>query len=268
MIVGLLLGLSCYALACEWLRRRRLAGIHAQFPYDHANFGTMTDDDATQIQLLMSQLEFPFTFEKGLQFALFKTYGIPSISRLLLETGDISHPSTASKRYVDTEVLMAEILAHPPVAKRSQTAIARVNYIHSHYRKIGKISNDDMLYTLSLFALEPIRWIDRYEWRRVLPFELCAMGTFWKSLGDSMDISYESLGDGKASWENGLEWLKDIQEWSEAYEETCMVPARTNHDTALQTIEILLWPVPLILKPLGRQVVSALLEQRLRKAMM
>lgn len=228
----------------------------------------MTDDDATQIQLLMSQLEFPFTFEKGLQFALFKTYGIPTISALLMETGEISGPSTASKRYVDTEVLIAEILAHPPSAKRSQTAIARTNYIHSHYIRAGKISNDDMLYTLSLFALEPVRWINRYEWRHVLPFELCAMGAFWKSLGDSMDISYESLGDGKAAWKDGLEWLEDIRQWSEAYEEMCMVPAETNHATALQTIEILLWPVPSLLKPMGCQLVSALLEPRLRLAMM
>jgi len=32
-----------------------------------------------------------------------------------------------------------------------------------------------MLYTLSLFALEPIRWVNRYEWREMTPMEVCAM---------------------------------------------------------------------------------------------
>jgi hypothetical protein len=45
----------------------------------------------------------------------------------------------------------------------------------SVYQKAGKISNDDMLYTLSLFVLETSRWIRTYEWRAMTPMEVCAM---------------------------------------------------------------------------------------------
>ena len=45
----------------------------------------------------------------------------------------------------------------------------------SIYRKANLISNDDMLYTLGLFALEPIRWISMYEWRSLTDMERCAM---------------------------------------------------------------------------------------------
>ena len=45
----------------------------------------------------------------------------------------------------------------------------------SVYQKAGKINNDDMLYTLSLFVLETDRWIRMYEWRAMTSMEVCAM---------------------------------------------------------------------------------------------
>lgn len=55
---------------------------------------------------------------------------------------------------------------------------ARMNYLHSLYQRSGKISNDDMLYTLSLFILEVERWIRLYEWRKLTDMELCALYVF------------------------------------------------------------------------------------------
>lgn len=40
---------------------------------------------------------------------------------------------------------------HAPLDERTIKAIARMNTIHSQYQKAGKISNDDLLYTLSVF---------------------------------------------------------------------------------------------------------------------
>jgi hypothetical protein len=228
----------------------------------------MTDEDACKIQSIISELEFPFTFEKALQFALFRTYGIPSVSKLLTSTTELSASTTACKRYSDTSLLIQEFIAHPPTSQRSREAIARMNYIHSIYQKSGKISNDDMLYTLSLFACEPVRWINQYEWRVLEDFEVCALGTFWKSLGDAMGIDYGCLGDGAGVWKDGLEWWEEIKEWSGKYEEDYMVPAETNHATAEETVNILLWSVPGPLKGMGRHAVSSLMDPRLRAAMM
>ncbi|KAI1905751.1 hypothetical protein LOZ12_006781 [Ophidiomyces ophidiicola] len=228
----------------------------------------MTDDEAWKIQQQIGQLEFPFTFLKALQFALFRTYGIPTISSLLTRTSEFSCQQSATKRYADTAVLIAEFMGNPPSSPRSRDGIARMNYIHSMYRKSGKILDDDMMYTLSLFALEPIRWIDRYEWRSLTDLEKCALGTFWKSVGDAMEINYGKLPSSTTGFKDGLQWLEEIEAWSQAYEIKYMVPHVDNNRVAEETVEILLWTVPRILRPLGRRMVYFLMDDRLRASMM
>lgn len=105
----------------------------------------------------------------------FRTYGIPTISKLLCETKQLSEVQYAPRRYADTAVLITEFLAHSPSSDRANSAIARMNYLHSMYQRSGKISNDDMLYTLSLFVLEVERWVRENEWRSLTPMELCAL---------------------------------------------------------------------------------------------
>jgi hypothetical protein len=142
-----------------------------------------------------------------------------------------------------------------------------LNYLHGFYRKSGQILDDDMLYTLGLFAIEPVKWIKRFEWRELEDFEKCALGTFWKSIGDAMLIEYTNLPSYKTGWKDGLHWLEEIWAWSEAYEVQCMVPNQYNRTTADQTTAILLWTIPPSLKPVGLKVVSALMDDGLRKAM-
>ena len=108
-------------------------------------------------------MEFPQLFGFSIVFALFKTYALSSVSSLLVATGELSRCETASKRIADTGVLILEFCMNPPSSERSKQAVARMNHLHPRYLKAGKISNDDMLYTLSLFALEPVRWVNRYE---------------------------------------------------------------------------------------------------------
>lgn len=264
-----LLIILLYPLLVTCLRHNRLRTTLETFPYTtRQSFARMTDDDAFEIQIKFAQLEFPFTFTKALQFALFRTYGIPSISRLLVATSQFSSVATATKRYADTAVLIREFMSHKPADPRTLEAIARMNYIHSLYQKSGLIRNDDMLFTLSLFALEPIRWIEKYEWRALQDFEQCALGVFWKSIGDAMGISYEKLGSAEEGWKDGLHWLEDLAEWSERYEKLNMLPHTDNRQTANETVAILLWGVPRWLRPFGERTVSALMDDRLRTAMM
>lgn len=143
-----------------------------------------------------------------------------------------------------------------------------MNYLHSGYRKGGKLLDKDMLYTLSLFALEPIKWVEKYEWRSLSELEKCAIGTYWKSMGDAMEISYEELPSAPDKWQDGLQWLEEVGAWSERYEAEKMVPAKTNRVTADETADVLLWLVPDVLKPAGLSFVSYMMDDRLRKAMM
>lgn len=172
------------------------------------------------------------------------------------------------KRYADTGVLISEFVANPPSSPRTHEAIARMNYLHSGYRMAGKILDDDLLYTLSLFAVEPMRWVKQYEWREFTDLEKCAVGTFWKSIGDAMEISYENLLSGKKGFKDGLHWLEAITEWSLAYEARAMVPAISNKETADQTVRVLVWDFPSFMRPLALNMVYFAMDERLRTAMM
>ena len=143
-----------------------------------------------------------------------------------------------------------------------------MNYIHSVYQQAGKITNDDLLYTLSLFALEPAKWINKYEWRALTSMEECAIGTFWKSIGDSMLLDYGSMSGSEEGWIDGLDWLDDVRTWSQEYEKRHMVPNPDNKKVADETVVLLLWIVPRCLQRFGRGAVCALIDDRLRNAIM
>ncbi|KAK0659986.1 Mycophenolic acid synthesis protein B [Lasiodiplodia hormozganensis] len=261
--------LLCYTLLCKALRFQRLRRMQSKYPYmTRGDMARMTNEEAQEIQKELIQCEFPFTMNKALQFALFRTYGIPTISRLLVQTQQLSEKEHAPRRYVDTEVLIQDFIANSPESERANAAIARMNYLHSLYRKSGKISNGDLLYTLALFALEPKNWINRYEWRKLTDLEICALGTFWKSVGDAMEISYEELPGSTEGWKDGIQWIDEVAKWSEAYEKKYMVPHQDNKKTADETTAMLLYDAPSSLHPVGFKVVSALMDGRLRKAMM
>ena len=147
-------------------------------------------------------------------------------------------------------------------------AIARMNYLHSRYQKSGKITNHDMLYALSIFALEPVRWINKYEWRSMTEVELCACGTYWKSMGDAMEISYINLPSSAKGWQDGLHWLTEMEEWSDQYEKVHMVPADTNRRLADSQFENLLPKIPARYRDHCLKMVTVLLGDRLRQSMM
>ncbi|KIM94580.1 hypothetical protein OIDMADRAFT_45571 [Oidiodendron maius Zn] len=198
---------------------QRRSAMQRRFGYtDRESLSKMTNVDAQEIMTYLQQLEFPRIFLSSLQFALFKTYGIPTISGLLAATKQFSTPENASKRS-DIVVNLTRVATHHPRDERAIKAIARMNTIHAQYLKAGKISNDDLLYTLS-------------QWRIMTDVEICAIATFWKSLGDDMGISYVQLRRSEAGWENGLDFYDDIKKWAENYEMGHMVPAATNKKTA------------------------------------
>jgi hypothetical protein len=187
---------------------------------------------------------------------------------LLVRTTQLSTPKNARKRYADTAVLITEIFGNEPTSERAIESFGRLNYIHGVYRDSGKILDDDMLYTLALFAIEPIKWIERHEWRKISDLEKCAMGTFIRSMGDAMLIDYGNLPSAHRGFQDGIQWLEEIWQWAEEYEVKEMVPTRDNHQTANETTAILLVTLPEVLKSTGRHAVSAMMDDRLRNAMM
>ncbi|KAL5116727.1 hypothetical protein ACEQ8H_005339 [Pleosporales sp. CAS-2024a] len=261
--------LVAYVTFCRGSRFWRRDKKHAAYPYvTREDLKKMNTEDAFEIVKYVQGLEFPFISNKALSFALFRTYGIPSISKLLCETQQLGKAEYAGRRYADTVVLIVEFMSWSPMAERSNAAIARMNYLHGRYQKAGKISNDDMLYTLSLFITEVERWVGLYEWRKLTDMEICATGVHWKSIGDAMGIDFSPLEHGPSSFRDGLEFFQDIKQWAEQYEIECMLPNKWNHQLAEETSAILLIDVPKPMKPFAKNFVKALMDDRLREAML
>lgn len=51
-------------------------------------------------------------------------------------------------------------MAHGSCEERTRQAIARMNALHGPHIRAGKISNQNLLYTLCVFVTEPINWIN------------------------------------------------------------------------------------------------------------
>ncbi|KAK0703095.1 hypothetical protein B0T26DRAFT_729815 [Lasiosphaeria miniovina] len=264
--------LVAYVALCALLRYRQKHAIEAKF---RMSLGDMTLLQAYEIQKWLGEQEFPATFSASIFFALFKTYGVPSISRLLVATGQIADRNDThdlertSKRTADTSVLITNMVIGRPGSRRAIEAVARTRFLHAGYRESRKISDDDMLYTLSLFVLEPIRWVAQYEWRCLTRLERCAMATCWKALGEDLNIPYDRLPSSQKErgWTDALHWLRELDEWSRAYAHQNVRLHKSNTILASATMDMVVFKLPKIAKPAGQYIVSIILGPDLRNAM-
>ncbi|GAP82441.2 putative dephospho- kinase [Rosellinia necatrix] len=228
----------------------------------------MTNDQAQQVIRYLACYEFPEFHLLALQFGLFKTYGVESISRLLLATRNLTDPVKSLKRYEDTATLISEFMFHAPDSERTVQALARVNFLHSKYVREGTISNADLLYTLSVFVLEPGRFARRYEWRALNEVERCAYGVFWKAIGDAMGIEYAGLLARHGAWRDGIDWVDDIEEWARRYEADHMKPSPVANKPARALIPMLTYWLPWFAKPFAEEAICVLMGDRVREAFM
>ncbi|MGZ4626781.1 MAG: oxygenase MpaB family protein [Kineosporiaceae bacterium] len=154
--------------------------------------------DYEEIYRVLTTHEFPWDMNQALSLALFRTYAVPSIGRLLDGTGEFGRRT--QKRYDDTALLLEEILLRGLRSPDGLAAVRRVNRMHRSY----DISNDDMRYVLSTFVVVPKRWMDDYGWRPFSPGEVAASVRYYLELGALMGIKdlpgtyagFEALLDG------------------------------------------------------------------------
>ncbi|OLN96963.1 hypothetical protein CCHL11_07431 [Colletotrichum chlorophyti] len=269
--------LAGWVALCASLRFRRIDNLQIRLGYtDRASLARMTNDDAQIILKNMIEFEFPKLYVLSLQFAIFKTYGFETMSRLIVATKNLADPVNAKKRYEDTTVIFGEQInrasdtpsrftLNPPTSDRALKAISRMNYLHSGYLAAGQISNSDLLYTLAVCVTEPIRFMKLYEWRPLTEMEICAAGTHWKAIGDAMDIRYKGLLS-QEKWADGIEFVEDITAWAKSYEVEAMKPANVNFQASTQLTDMLLWHVPSFAKPFAQEVLHVLMGDRVRDA--
>lgn len=249
-------------------RWKRYNAIHAKYQEKYER-GTLTPEEAQEIVHVSTFYDMPMLLNYALAFALFKTFASPSVSGLLWATKELGTSERVSKRYADTELMVSTYIAFPisgffgasgppcPGAEadpRAMIALARTNWLHSKYN----ISNEDYLYTLALFLLEPATWAQKYGWRALSPMEEEAFFIFWREIGIRMNIR------------DIPETLEEIKSFSRTYEQAHIRPAETNRDIASCTIEELIFIVPEAfgIKRFARRIVNCLVEDNFREAMM
>lgn len=192
--------------------------------------------------------EFPWDSVRGLEVALYRTYCVPSISALLHRTGEFHrHPQ---RRYDDTAILVAEMCEWGYSQGRGREALERMNWAHSHFT----IANDDYLYVLSTFVFEPVRWIDRFAWRRTCRNERVAFYCFWREIGVRM-----GLRDIPVS-------VEAFEAWAAAYEREHFRFADSNRRIGEATRDLFASWYPRALAPLVHYSIYALLDDAMLAA--
>ncbi|MDP9796605.1 hypothetical protein J2S43_005117 [Catenuloplanes nepalensis] len=197
--------------------------------------------DHVEIHRISAGHEFPWDYTRALEFALFRTYCVPSISALLAATGEFR--SRPQKRYDDTALLMAEIAAHGYESARGRSALRVINRAHGHYA----ISNDDMLYVLSTFVFDPIDWISAYGWRRLHPHEELAAFHYYREVGARMGIR-----DIPSSF-------AEFRTFKRGYEESRFVYADSNREIGDYTVGLFAAWFPAFLRPAARVGVRSMM---------
>ncbi|MFF0816826.1 oxygenase MpaB family protein [Rhodococcus sp. NPDC003318] len=162
------------------------------------NLGLDPETQYVEINRNLATYEFPWDINQALSFALFRTYAVPSIGRLLGRTGAFTEET--QKRYDDTAILLEVPLLEGFDSENGKAAVRRINQMHRMY----DISNEDFVYVLSTFVVVPNRWIQQFGWRRLTDAELLATVRYYQALGRHMGIKdipatyaeFETLMDG------------------------------------------------------------------------
>ncbi|KAF9140438.1 hypothetical protein BG015_001668, partial [Linnemannia schmuckeri] len=209
------------------LRYRRINNLLRKYP--DPTFPLRDLAVAKEVSAATGGYDFPYVNVISLEFALFKTYVIPSISKILAATKQFA--TQCPKQADDTGLLLSEMTEtykrqvyrrmtegkedleeDLKDVRREQLALEKLNFIHGHYPN----RQEDYLYTLALSVLEPVSWINRLEWRQITDLEKNALLAVWTIHGQNMKI--ESI----------LETFDELAQWSENYEHENMVYAPSN----------------------------------------
>lgn len=199
--------------------------------------------DHQRIVYLMTCFEFPFDMTRSLEFALFRTFSVPSIGALLDLTGEFQH--RAQKRYDDTDLIVSELMEWGYDSARGRRALRRMNQLHGRFA----IANEDFLYVLSTFVFEPIRWNARFGWRPTCAQERLALFYFWREVGRRMGIR-----DLPTDYDG-------FERFNRAYEKTRFVYTAASHRVGSATRDMFLSWFPRLFHPLVRPAMYALMDE-------
>jgi len=206
------------------------------------------EKDHQRIVLLSCRVDFPFDTTRALELALFRTFGVPSISALLDRTGEFQ--LRAQKRYDDTDIIVSTLFELGYDSEAGKAALRRMNQLHGRF----SIANDDLLYVLSTFIYEPIRWNARFGWRPLCEQERLGLFYFWREVGRRMNIKELPVD------------FQAFEQFSLEYERKHYRFTQTNKRVGRATSNMFAGWFPRLLRPVVHRAISALLDDRMIEA--
>lgn len=210
--------------------------------------GLDPERDCDRICNLSMDYEFPWDFSFSLSLALFRTYGVPTISAILAATNELEQRTI--KRLVDTSLLMRRMFIGLST-EEGRSAVRHLNRIHAPY----PISNDDYVYTLSSFVVTPRRWIDRHGWRPLSESEVLAWVVRFRRIGQMMGI------------QDIPETYDAFAQLLDSYERRHFRFTADNRRVALATLRAREGALPAPRRPLQRAFVLSVLDKELLRAL-
>lgn len=242
-----------YALIVHSFRFSNIRSLERRYSQYLKDPHSMDYDTAHVILKTTMLREFPFLFTFSTQWALIKSYGIASGTKLLVQTGRLTNTAVVGKRSEDTGAILGEILVEGLDSSRGLRALSKMNWIHARYG--SKITNDELIHTLALFVLEPHRWIEEFEWRPMTRLEKVAHFVYWKEIGNRMGMV------------NIPATLEDLQTWAVKYEKTDMYYTENNRRCYDATMALFIKDVPAFLRDFMENLTACFLESYAREAL-
>lgn len=223
-------------MARKWITEK-IAGLDPQKDYQ-------------QIVFLLTCYVFPWDIERALEFALYRTYAVPTISALLAQTEEFTRRTR--KRYDDTELILYELAENGFDSERGKRALRRMNQMHGRY----PIANLDFLYVLSTFIFEPIRWVERFGWRPFTHNEKSAWFNYYREMGHYMNIKDLPLD------------IDEFEQFNRCYEQEHFRFAAANAEIGQPTRDMMLgFYLPKSLYGMGKPFVHSFMDPPLLEAM-
>lgn len=136
-----------------------------------------SETDFERIVQLSCGVDFPSDTAKAVEFALFRTFCVPSIAARLNRAARTTFG--IQQRYEHTGTLVSVIVAHGLHSEPGQAAMAQIKRIRARH----PIPDRDWVFVLSTLICEPIRWNARFGWRMLSGKEQLALFFLWQAVG-------------------------------------------------------------------------------------
>ena len=193
---------------------------------------------------------YPYAFRFGSYHAILRSLTIAKLVDRLYVNSRLSQQTY--DRLFRTRQLIRTLILYGPNSPQSKAVINVIN--HSH--KTVNADNEDFLYVLSSFFLEPLRWNSVYGTISVSHEDTRELILFWRNIGYQLNI--------RDLFDNFNDWT----EFQSDYERRYMKYSDYGHQLAIKSIdELCLQAIPFGFRRVAKQLLYGTIDENVREAL-